>query len=208
MRIGIGGGGVAGLGLRLLPLAARPSASSSSNRPRCSAASPAASTSMACGSRSTTTSSVATTTDLIDILGRLGMHDELEWRPGRMKFFYRGRLYPFGTPWDLLRFRPLSLTGRIRFGLNVALSRSAQVVGALRVGHGARLADLAHRRGRPTRSSGSPCCASSSARTTIRSRRRGSGIASTASRARARNILARERLGFLKRGTRGAARRR
>jgi len=64
--------------------------------------------------------------DLIDMLGRLGLSDELEWRPGKMKFFYRGRLYAFGTPWGLLRFRPLSLVGRIRFGLNVAFSRSAQ----------------------------------------------------------------------------------
>src|SRR5712692_8364628 len=64
--------------------------------------------------------------DLISMLPQLGLPDELEWRTGKMKFFYRGRLYPFGTPWDLLRFRPLSLTGRIRFGLNVALSRSSK----------------------------------------------------------------------------------
>jgi len=65
-------------------------------------------------------------TDLIDMLAALGLSDELEWRPGKMRFFYRGTLYPFGTPWDLLRFRPLSLRARIRFGLNVALSRSAR----------------------------------------------------------------------------------
>lgn len=64
--------------------------------------------------------------DLVDLLTRLGLHDELEWSPSRMKFFYRGKLYPFGTPWDLLRFRPLSFGARIRFGLNVALSRSAK----------------------------------------------------------------------------------
>jgi protoporphyrinogen oxidase len=64
--------------------------------------------------------------DLIDMLAALGLSDELEWRAGKMRFFYHGKLYPFGTPWDLLRFRPLSLIGRIRFGLNVALSRSAQ----------------------------------------------------------------------------------
>ena len=64
--------------------------------------------------------------DLIDMLARLGLSEELQWRPGKMKFFYRGTLYPFGTPWDLLRFRPLSLRGRLRFGLNVAFSRSAQ----------------------------------------------------------------------------------
>lgn len=64
--------------------------------------------------------------DIIDLLGRLRLIEELQWRTGRMKFFYQGRLYPFGTPWDLLRFRPLSLTERIRFGLTVALSRSAK----------------------------------------------------------------------------------
>jgi protoporphyrinogen oxidase len=65
-------------------------------------------------------------TDLIRVLDELGIRDELEWRTGRMKFFFRGKLYPFGTPLDLLRFTPLSLAGRLRFGLNVARSRSAR----------------------------------------------------------------------------------
>jgi len=64
--------------------------------------------------------------DLMRMLERLQLHDELEWRPGRMQFFYGGRLYAFATPWDLLRFRPLSFMARLRFGLNIALSRSAQ----------------------------------------------------------------------------------
>lgn len=64
--------------------------------------------------------------DLIGILDELGIGGELEWRTGRMKFFYRGKLYPFGTPLDLLRFTPLSLAARLRFGLNVARSRSAR----------------------------------------------------------------------------------
>src|SRR5215470_4780597 len=50
--------------------------------------------------------------DLLAMLDRLGLRDELEWRPGKMKFFYRGKLYAFGTPWDLLRFRPLSFMAR------------------------------------------------------------------------------------------------
>jgi protoporphyrinogen oxidase len=65
-------------------------------------------------------------TDLIRMLDELGIRDELEWRTGKMKFFYRGKLYPFGTPLDLLRFTPLSLGARLRFGLNVARSRSAR----------------------------------------------------------------------------------
>ncbi|HVM94740.1 MAG TPA: NAD(P)/FAD-dependent oxidoreductase [Candidatus Acidoferrales bacterium] len=62
--------------------------------------------------------------DLIGMLARLGLSGELEWKPGKMRFFYDGKLYPFGTPLDLLRFRPLSLRDRLRFGLNIALSRS------------------------------------------------------------------------------------
>lgn len=64
-------------------------------------------------------------TGLLRLLPRLQLADEVEWRPGSMRFFYQGNLYPFGTPWDLLRFRPLSLLDRIRFGCNVALYRSA-----------------------------------------------------------------------------------
>ena len=64
--------------------------------------------------------------DLIDMIDRLGLSQELEWRSGRMRFFYDGKLYPFGTPWDLLRFRPLRFRDRLRFGINVALSRSVK----------------------------------------------------------------------------------
>jgi len=62
--------------------------------------------------------------DLVRTCEELGLGGELEWRPGKTKFFYRGQLYPFGTPKDVLTFRPLSLASRIRFGLNIALSRS------------------------------------------------------------------------------------
>jgi protoporphyrinogen oxidase len=63
--------------------------------------------------------------DLVHMLAALGLDNELTWRPGTMKFFHHGRLYPFSTPWDLLRFGALPLLGRIRFGMNIALSRSA-----------------------------------------------------------------------------------
>ena len=39
----------------------------------------------------------------------LGMPDELEWRRSSVAFFARGRLWPFVSPRDLLRFRPLPL---------------------------------------------------------------------------------------------------
>ena len=43
-----------------------------------------------------------------DLYDELGMPDALEWRPSSMAFLARGRLYPFTTPLDLLRFEPLS----------------------------------------------------------------------------------------------------
>jgi protoporphyrinogen oxidase len=51
----------------------------------------------------------------------LGMGDELEWHPSSMAFFLEGRQWPFTTPLDLLRFRPLSPPARLRMGLAVLL---------------------------------------------------------------------------------------
>jgi len=50
-------------------------------------------------------------------LRELGMEGALRWRPTRMGFFYRGRLYPFSSIGDLLRFDGVSLAGRLRYGL-------------------------------------------------------------------------------------------
>jgi protoporphyrinogen oxidase len=56
----------------------------------------------------------------------LGMPDELEWRPSSVAMFARGRQWPFTTPADLLRFRPLPPLARVRMGLAVlALQRLA-----------------------------------------------------------------------------------
>jgi protoporphyrinogen oxidase len=49
----------------------------------------------------------------------LGMPDAIEWRPSSVGMFAAGHVYPFTTPFDLLRFRPLSLRSRLRMGLAV-----------------------------------------------------------------------------------------
>jgi protoporphyrinogen oxidase len=49
----------------------------------------------------------------------LGMPDELEWRDSTTAFFVGGKQWPFTTPLDLLRFRPLPLHGRLRMGASV-----------------------------------------------------------------------------------------
>ncbi len=49
----------------------------------------------------------------------LGMPDELEWRDSTTAFFIGGRQWPFTSPLDLLRFKPLPLHGRVRMGAAV-----------------------------------------------------------------------------------------
>ena len=43
----------------------------------------------------------------------------IEWLPSSVAFFIDGRQHAFTTPLDLLRFKPLSLTSRLRTGLAV-----------------------------------------------------------------------------------------
>ena len=57
--------------------------------------------------------------DLVDTVGELGLQDKLHWVPSRMAYYVDGRLYPFLTPLELLRFSPLPLHDRIRAGLGV-----------------------------------------------------------------------------------------
>ncbi len=56
---------------------------------------------------------------IADLYDELGMPDELEWRDSTTAFFIEGRQWPFTSPLDLLRFKPLTLAGRLRMGLSV-----------------------------------------------------------------------------------------
>ena len=55
--------------------------------------------------------------DIIKLIEELGLSAEMEWLPSKVGFFYRGRIYNFVTPIDLLRFSPLGLKNRLRLGL-------------------------------------------------------------------------------------------
>jgi protoporphyrinogen oxidase len=61
--------------------------------------------------------------DLLRLVQELGIVDSLKWRQARTGFFYQSKMYNFGLPTDLLRFSPVPLPQRIRFGLNVFWSR-------------------------------------------------------------------------------------
>ena len=55
-------------------------------------------------------------TALFSLLGELGLAGDLVWRRARMGFYHGGTLYPFETPLDLLKFRPLPFLSRVRLG--------------------------------------------------------------------------------------------
>ena len=56
-------------------------------------------------------------TDMVRLIEELGLGSELHWLESKVGFFYDGRIWDFATPLDLLRFTPLPLLQRIRLGL-------------------------------------------------------------------------------------------
>jgi len=58
-----------------------------------------------------------TDTATVRLIQELGLGERLTWRPSTVGIFYDGRIYPFVTPMDLLRFTPVGLIDRVRLGL-------------------------------------------------------------------------------------------
>jgi protoporphyrinogen oxidase len=59
-----------------------------------------------------------------DLHDEVGLGDALEWHRSSVAVFRKGRLFPFTTPAELLRFSPLSPRSRVRVGLaTMALQR-------------------------------------------------------------------------------------
>ena len=56
-----------------------------------------------------------------DMLAELNIKDKLKWTPTKMGYFYAGRLYDWGNPIALLKFNPISLLSRLRYGLHMFL---------------------------------------------------------------------------------------
>lgn len=53
---------------------------------------------------------------IAELYEELGMHDAIEWLPSSVAVFSGSRSWPFTTPFDLLRFRPVTLRSRLRMG--------------------------------------------------------------------------------------------
>ena len=60
---------------------------------------------------------------LLALLGELGLRDSVRWRETTMGMVVDGRRHPFNSALDLLRFSPLRLPDRVRFGVVSLLLR-------------------------------------------------------------------------------------
>ena len=58
---------------------------------------------------------------MIDLAEELGVGDRLEWPEPEMGYYLGGRVYPFTSPLDLLRFGALSPWARLRLGLGTVM---------------------------------------------------------------------------------------
>ena len=56
-------------------------------------------------------------TAMISLMAELGLGSRLHWIDSNVGYFANGRVWPFTTPKDLLRFGPLPLVDRARLGL-------------------------------------------------------------------------------------------
>jgi protoporphyrinogen oxidase len=56
---------------------------------------------------------------LRELLGELGLAETIQWRTTKTGFFVDGKLYPFNSAIDFLRFPPLSLIDKARLGYTI-----------------------------------------------------------------------------------------
>lgn len=54
---------------------------------------------------------------ILDLMDELGIGDQLRWIESKVGWYYDGRIYNLVTPFDLIRFKPVSLFNRIKLGL-------------------------------------------------------------------------------------------
>lgn len=59
----------------------------------------------------------STDTNIVSLIKELGLEQELVWRESKVGLYYNSRIYDFVTPLDLLRFDAVPLVDRVRLGL-------------------------------------------------------------------------------------------
>ena len=56
-------------------------------------------------------------THMVDLIHELGLGHKLAWIESKVGFYHGGKIWKFASPMDLLKFTPLSLSDRLRLGL-------------------------------------------------------------------------------------------
>ena len=56
-------------------------------------------------------------THIVDLVHEIGLGHRIRWSDSKVGVLYDGKIYDFVTPLDLLKFTPLSFTDRLRLGL-------------------------------------------------------------------------------------------
>ena len=56
-------------------------------------------------------------TDIIELVQEIGLSESIRWIASTVGTLYDGKIYPFVTPLDLMKFKPLSIVDRVRMGL-------------------------------------------------------------------------------------------
>lgn len=55
--------------------------------------------------------------NIIKLIKELSLQNRLQWHESSIGIYYQNKVYPFVTPVDLLKFRPLNLIDKVRLGL-------------------------------------------------------------------------------------------
>ncbi|MCH8745030.1 MAG: NAD(P)/FAD-dependent oxidoreductase [Chloroflexi bacterium] len=55
-------------------------------------------------------------TDIVQLIQELGLGHQMAWLESKVGLYHSGKIWPFSTPLDLLRFTPLPLSQRLRVG--------------------------------------------------------------------------------------------
>ena len=55
---------------------------------------------------------------IVDLCEEIGISDHIKWVPSTVGTLFDNHIYDFVTPWDLLRYTPLSLPNRVKLGLS------------------------------------------------------------------------------------------
>ena len=56
-------------------------------------------------------------TEITDLIHELGLGEQLAWLESSVGFYHGGRIWDFASPMDLLQFKPLPILSRLRVGL-------------------------------------------------------------------------------------------